>query len=776
MTVTTSARHPPSTQDAPRWSVTAILRAHWLFAALFAAGIVLRAVTVMAYRPALLYVDSLSYLANMGPLNPARSRPIGYSVVLRPLTALGDLQIVPLVHHGLGLALAVGIYALLLRAGARRWLAAAATAPVLLDAYQLQIEQNVLSETLFQAMVVVGLVLVVDGAGRTRSPGRRMLTAAAAGLVLGLAVPVRLIGQFVVVPAVVYLLAESGVRWSRRIAAAVAFAVLFALPVLAYMAYFQAWTGDFTLTPVGGKMMYGRVAVLVDCDRIEIPADQRDLCPDEPLGQRLKIDNYVWNTESPVNRHDPPRGMSHDESLRSFALRVIRQQPVDVAVAVMTDMGKMFWPTKAQFPNDVDVGRWQFQEEYPTYGRYWEALDAFDARIRMVPGFARFLRGYQLSVGYTPGPLLLAALLVGLAAGLGVGPARRSPLRAACLLWAVTGAMLAMLPAVYEFSWRYMLPALVTMPVAGVLGITALQGRTPPMAATSGRSETAASDTAIDDAAVARFARTYDTPHLGPIAVVIAAYDEQDAIGDVLGGIPSTIEGSRVTSVVVDDGSTDATAEVARAHGALVVEPGVNRGQGAALRLGYRIAREGGAAVIATLDADGQYDPAELQTVVAPVLRGEAEFVTGSRRLGREDTTDTVRRAGVRVYAWLVSALTRHQITDTSFGLRAMRAEVTGTVELRQPQYQSSELLIGVLAHGYRVVEVPTTMRQRTAGASKKGHNLLYGLRYGRVVVGTWLRERARRREQPRPSGVSADDRGTPSGPAGRTSPGTGRR
>jgi len=743
-TVTTAT--PTAAAEAGR--STGLLRGHRVFAVLFVAGVVLRVVTFLAYRPALLYIDSLPYLTNIGALRPSGARPIGYSVFLRPLTAFGDLRVVPIVQHGMGLALAVGIYALLLRAGARRWLAAIAAAPVLLDAYQLQIEQNVLSETLFDVMIFVGLVLLVDGVGRHRPVGRRLVTAAAAGLVLGLAVPVRLIGQFVVVPAVVYLLFERGRRRSQRAVAAALFTTLFAVPVLAYMAYFQSWTGDFTLTPVGGRMIYGRVAVLVDCDRIDIPADQRDLCPDQPLGQRLKIDNYVWNTESPLNRHEPPRGMNEDQSLREFGMRVVRQQPWDVAKAVVTDVGKMFWPTKAQFPNDVDVGRWQFQEVYPRYGRPDEVLAAFDARAEVSPGLAGALRGYQLSVGYTPGPVLLLALLAGLAGGLGIGGAHRSPLRAACLLWSVTGAMMAMLPAVYEFSWRYMLPALVLMPVAGALGVTALTDRRRAMTATADQPSTGTDGDAIDDAAVGRFVRMYRAPRLGPLVVVIAAYDEEDAIGGVLSDIPSTIEATPVSVVVVDDGSADATAEVARRHDAHVVEPGVNRGQGAALRLGYRVARECGARWIATLDADGQYDPAELRTVLLPLLHDEADFVTGSRRLGREETTDAFRRAGVRFYASLVSALTRQRITDTSFGLRAMRVEVTETVLLSQPQYQSSELLIGTLAHGFRVLEVPTTMRERAAGASKKGHNLLYGLRYGRVVVGTWLRERARCRQQ----------------------------
>jgi len=81
-------------------------------------------------------------------------------------------------------------------------------------------------------------------------------------------------------------------------------------------------------------------------------------------------------------------------------------------------------------------------------------------------------------------------------------------------------------------------------------------------------------------------------------------------------------------------------------------------------------------------------------------------------------------------------------VTDTSFGFRAMRAGIPATVTLTQPQYQSAELLVGVLRRGYRVVERPMTMRRRGGGHSKKGNNLVYGARYARVVLGTWWRER----------------------------------
>lgn len=249
----------------------------------------------------------------------------------------------------------------------------------------------------------------------------------------------------------------------------------------------------------------------------------------------------------------------------------------------------------------------------------------------------------------------------------------------------------------------------------------------------------------VDEGAIEAFIEEYATD-LAPVAVVMAAYREEGSIGDVVSAIPAMACGLTTSTIVVVDGSDDETAKIARKHGALVCDVPVNRGQGAALRLGYALARAGGASYIVTIDADGQYDPAEISNVLAPVVAGDADFVTGSRRLGQQETDDAIRHLGVRVFAWAISLLSGQRITDTSFGLRAMRAEVTGEVRLLQPQYQSAELLIGVIACGHRVREVPGSMLRRTAGESKKGHNLLYGFRYTLVVGGTWWRERRTRR------------------------------
>ncbi|MGH9070806.1 MAG: glycosyltransferase family 2 protein [Acidimicrobiales bacterium] len=247
---------------------------------------------------------------------------------------------------------------------------------------------------------------------------------------------------------------------------------------------------------------------------------------------------------------------------------------------------------------------------------------------------------------------------------------------------------------------------------------------------------------AVDFDAVAAFATRYGQPELGPVVVVIPAYNEAPSIAPVINSIPYELLGQRVSCLVVVDGATDDTAQVASERGAYVCAASANRGQGAALRLGYGVAVAHGARYLVVIDADGQYDANEMEGLVKPLASGHADLVLGSRRLGNAQVDDRVRYAGVVIFSALISRLTGCRVTDSSSGFKAMTAKVAATVELNEPQYQASELLIGALGRGFKVSEVPVTMRPRSAGFTKKAPNLLYGMNYARVILRTWLRER----------------------------------
>jgi glycosyltransferase involved in cell wall biosynthesis len=254
-----------------------------------------------------------------------------------------------------------------------------------------------------------------------------------------------------------------------------------------------------------------------------------------------------------------------------------------------------------------------------------------------------------------------------------------------------------------------------------------------------------ATDELIDRVALDEMDGAHPDLKLNPVAVVIAAYHEADNIGHVVAGMPAQVNGEDVSVVVVVDGEDDGSAAIVREAGQVACIAPVNRGQGAALRLGYRIAHDHGAQYIVTADADGQSEPADLAVVLEPVMAGELDFVNGSRRLGSTESNDLARNSGVLVFASLISLLTGTRVTDPANPIRAMRADVPAHLTLDEHQYQASELLIGAVMRGYRIGERPVSMLARTSGTSKKGGNLAYGYRYGRVVVRTWWRERAHR-------------------------------
>lgn len=206
----------------------------------------------------------------------------------------------------------------------------------------------------------------------------------------------------------------------------------------------------------------------------------------------------------------------------------------------------------------------------------------------------------------------------------------------------------------------------------------------------------------------------------GRVAVIVPAYNEAASIGAVLDAIPRPLCGRDPFVIVVDDGSEDGTGEVARAHGAdLIVRHEVNRGLGAALRTGLDAARRAGVEAAVYLDADGEYDAAEIPRLLEPVLAGEAEYVVGSRYLnGRPAEQSFTRYLGNRVFTAALSVLAGRRLTDGQSGFRAFSARALAVAEIVHDYNYAQVLTLDLLSKGVRMREVPISYRVRRQGRS----------------------------------------------------------
>ena len=204
-----------------------------------------------------------------------------------------------------------------------------------------------------------------------------------------------------------------------------------------------------------------------------------------------------------------------------------------------------------------------------------------------------------------------------------------------------------------------------------------------------------------------------------PIAVVVPAKDEEKTIGTLLDGISRlTLPGYELRPIVVDDGSTDGTAEVARSKGAEVVAHAENRGLGAAVRTGLRAAVEGGAVAVAYLDADLEYAPGDIPGVLEPILNGRADYVLGSRFLGGVRGMKLHRRIGNHLFTALLVALTGRRITDGQTGMRAFSRGAAGSAEIVHDYNYAQVLTLDLLRKGFRLEEVPIRYKVREHGES----------------------------------------------------------
>jgi uncharacterized membrane protein YbhN (UPF0104 family) len=246
-------------------------------------------------------------------------------------------------------------------------------------------------------------------------------------------------------------------------------------------------------------------------------------------------------------------------------------------------------------------------------------------------------------------------------------------------------------------------------PAPGLVGRWRLPGDAPPVA--------------TDPAGPAR-----------PVVLFLPANDEGPRVADVVAAAPSDIDGHPVEVVVVDDGSTDDTADRARAAGATVVAHPTRRGLGAAVRTGLAVGVERGAAAVAFCDADGEYDPAELPALVRPILAGRAHYVVGTRFGGRIDRMHPHRRLGNRLLTRWLGHVVGRPVTDGQSGYRALSPVAAAGADIAHEYNYAQVLTVDLVAKGFGYHEVPISYHFRRSGRSF----IRPGAYLGAVVPTVW--------------------------------------
>ncbi|WP_239101015.1 hypothetical protein [Microbispora amethystogenes] len=483
-------------EDLPGWA-----RRHRWFLGVLGLGTLLRLVTVLGYRPALWFPDSYTYVVTAMRPRPDLVRPAGYSMFLRLFEAFHSFALVVTVQHVLGLLTGVMVYVTVLRRGSRAWAAVLACVPVLLDAYQIELEHLLVSDSLFTFLLVAAVCLAM----------RRPLTArasAALGLLLAAATLTRTIGLPLIAVFALFLLAygmrragaatettaeamaesKGTVRPGRVVAAVVLpFLVTALVPVAAYAGWFYATHQRFGIIGSNGVFLYARTMSFADCAVMDPPADLAVLCDPRPPAARPVSQEYIWDAASPLVRLPGITFTKETDTLAGrFASLAIRSQPLDYLRTTLIELGRSFTPGRPVYPDADTYGYYRFPATVPPPpGRYPALVGKEFARryeqgsltVRIAEPLAGWMRGYQ-RVAWLPGAALLAVLLVPPAAWAArrMTAARRDPGTPApggwLLGWTTAWALLLVPAATAQFDYRYALPAVPLACLAAALAVT----------------------------------------------------------------------------------------------------------------------------------------------------------------------------------------------------------------------------------------------------------------------------------------------------------------
>ncbi|MCO6006790.1 hypothetical protein NE236_17530 [Actinoallomurus purpureus] len=448
-----------------------MVRKHRVFALVVMAGALLRIVAMIGYRPVMWFSDSFDYVhVALSPF-PHPIRPSGYSLLLWVLGFFHSFVLVAAVQHLMGMASAVMIYALLRkRFRLPGWGATLAAAPVLFDGYQIQLEHMILSDTMFEVLLVsVVTLLLWHGTQLTWKVGGIV------GLLLGLASLTRSVGLPVLLAVMVYFLIRR-INW-RAFVATIA---LCALPIAAYAGWFWSWYGKPGLTESNGIFLYARVMEFADCKKINPPVEEYPLCIQRQ--HRLPFSqSYIWDRRSALHRIDVDRFTARQNALANdLAKRAILAQPGDYLRVTAADFLRTFQWDRTVYPDRATymayefgthpsaLGTWRVSKDR-TAAEDAKAYERGDPTTRVVTPYATAIRDYQRFV-YLRGTMLGGILIIGL---VGLVPLWRRWGGAAFLPWITATGLLLVPPATAEFDYRYVLPTVPLACIAAAIAFSA---------------------------------------------------------------------------------------------------------------------------------------------------------------------------------------------------------------------------------------------------------------------------------------------------------------
>lgn len=492
--------------------VRLLLLRNWAFGTALALGLAVRVITMLAFPPAIWFGgDSASYLSSALRLTPGTSRQSGYGILLFALRPAHSFLVVTGIQHLMGVAIAVMIYAVLRRYGLPRWGATLAALPVLLDAYQIQLEQEILPDAAFGFLAVAALTLLLWW-----RDGRPLWASAAAALLLGCAATMWPVGLPLLILVVIYLILRR-TGW-RALTAAVAAG---ALPLVMYLGWFDSAYHRVAFNFSDGVFLWSRTMTFADCAIIKPPADEAKLCPRVPVARRPAASIFIWEKNSPLDSLPGGKFSPGKNALAmNFAVRAITAQPGAYVKDVLDDFALTFSWNRPPHPSALYRDRYQFSYATSNWAGPGTARSLAREQRRYTGGslaatratapFAGWMRFYQ-RFGYVRGTMLAAVLLIGLASiarsWTRGGPGQRRSRGSrdgwdgwggpALLPWATAMTMLLIPNVTADFSERYVVPALPVACLAAAFAFLPRRALTPePGPVTSGAQEPPVTETA----------------------------------------------------------------------------------------------------------------------------------------------------------------------------------------------------------------------------------------------------------------------------------------